>query len=120
MGGIADWINPAKSLPAMFSSKTAFGLNPLNIGGKADPARDPFTAPGTTAKADAQSLVDEEAAANAKTIADAAAAKTKAASQAKETILSRQRSTSRNRSVFTNPLGLSGEASTIRKTLTGQ
>jgi len=94
MGG-AGWLTPV-----MFLSKTVFGL--INKGGKADPVRDPFTAPGTTAKA------------------DAAAAKTKAASQAKETILSRQRSISRNRSVFTNPLGLSGEASTIRKTLTGQ
>ena len=44
----ADWINPKKALPAMFSKKTAFGLNPLNIGGEADKNRGEFSAPGST------------------------------------------------------------------------
>ena len=117
---MSDWLNPMKNIPAMFSKKTAFGLNPLNIGGKADPDRAPFTAMGTTGLKDAQEVVDKEKAANAKVIADAEALKAKSASQAKESILSKQRAISRNKTTYTSPLGLGEEATTVKKTLLGQ
>ena len=120
MGGFGDWINPAKSLPAMFSKKTAFGLNPLNVGGKADPDRDQMTAPGTTLKKDALDAKTKLERENAQAIADAKAAESTAAAQAQAAIDKKLRSKARSQSVYTSPLGLTTEASTTRKTLTGQ
>ena len=120
MGGIAAWFDPRTSFRGFFTQEGAFGLNPLNIGGAVSEDRDPFTAPGTTGKRDALDAEAKIAAENAQVIADAEALKSKSASQAKESILSRQRAISRNKTTFTDPLGLSGTASTVKKTLTGQ
>lgn len=59
-GNLVDWINPAKSIPALFSKDTAFGLDPLNITG-VDPDRSSMTAPGTNDLKEANdALVAEE------------------------------------------------------------
>ena len=62
----------------------------------------------------------DASAANAKAIADAKAAKDTAASQAAGALTQRKRSIARSQSVFTSPLGVTDQASTIRKTLLGQ
>lgn len=51
---------------------------------------------------------------------DTGAAVDAAAEQAQQQTTQRRRAIARNRTVFTNPLGIAGEAQTVRKALLGQ
>jgi len=68
----------------------------------------------------AKKATDHQANLNVQALAEAKAVKETSTAQAKESVLSRQRAISRNKTTFTSPLGLNGEANTIKKTLLGE
>jgi hypothetical protein len=75
---------------------------------------------GQTAAKQMKEVSDEAAAREQKATAELQASQATASSQAAEVLKKRKAISSKSTNIFTSPLGLSGTATTARKTLLGQ
>jgi uncharacterized membrane protein (DUF106 family) len=68
----------------------------------------------------ANKQAEEAARRNAAAIQEVKDAQSSASTNAQESLMNRKRAMSRSQTIYTSPLGISGQATTARKTLLGQ
>ena len=118
IGGALGSIGSAVGIGAAGSTASVVGGAAV-VGAAGYTAQSTISGNTNARKASANFKRDTEIA-NKQMIAEAEAIKSTASAQAKGSILKRQQAISRNKTTFTSPLGLNGEANTIKKTLLGE